>query len=146
MQSFYYFDQLQFNLRKSIGLNLTIPILNGWQARNRISTAVINKKRAEFIASTERIKLRQNIEQAFANLTSSQARFQTSTKQAEATEIAYQAAQKRFENGSTHFVDLNLAKTNYDRAQSNLVRVKYEFVFRKKILDFYQNKPITLQE
>ena len=44
-----------------------------------------------------------------------------------------------------HFVDLNLAKTNDDRAQSNLVRAKYEFVFRKKVLDFYQDKPLTLQ-
>jgi len=45
-----------------------------------------------------------------------------------------------------HFVDLNLAKTNYDRAQLNLVGFKYDFAFRKKILDFYQDKPLTLQE
>jgi len=43
-----------------------------------------------------------------------------------------------------HFVDLNLAKTNYDRAQLNLVRFKYDFAFRKKILDFYLNQPLGL--
>ena len=146
MQDFLYFDQLKFNLGKYVGLNLSIPILNGWQARNRISNAQIARKRAEFAADNARIQLRQNIELAYTNLTAAQTRLETSQKQAKSSEVAYLAAQKRFENGSVHFVDLNLAKTNYDRAQLNEVRAKYDYVFRKKILDFYQDKPLTLQE
>jgi outer membrane protein len=146
MQDFYYFDQLNFNMRKAYGVSLSVPILNSWQARNRISNAVIAKKRAEFLADNSRIRLRQNIEQAYTNLVAAQNRFETSRTQVEASEIAYVASQKRFENGSVHFVDLNLAKTNYDRAQFNLVRNKYDYLFRKKILDFYQNKPLILEE
>lgn len=146
MQDFYYFDQLDFNLRKAFGVSLTIPILNSWQARTRISNAIIARKRAEFLAENTRIKLRQEIEQAYSNLLSAKTRHETAQAQAEATTVAYQAAQKRFKNGSVHFVDLNLAKTNFDRAQSNVVRAKYDLVFRKKILDFYQNKPLTLHE
>ncbi|KAA5549026.1 TolC family protein [Adhaeribacter rhizoryzae] len=146
MENFYYLDQLKFNLGRYVGLNLSIPILNGWQTRNRISNAVITRKRAEFAADNARIQLRQNIEQAYTNLNAAQTRLETSRKQADASAIAYQAAQKRFENGSVHFVDLNLAKTNYDRAQLNMVRARYDYVFRKKILDFYQDKPLTLQE
>ena len=144
-EGFYYFDQLNFNLRNSFGLSLRIPILNNWQARTQISNAQIYRKRTEFLAENARHQLRQNIEQAYIDLTSAQTRFETAQSQAEATEMAYQAAQKRFENGSVHFVDLNLAKTNFDRAQLNLVRFKYDFAFRKKILDFYLNKPLTLQ-
>ena len=144
MQDFYYFDQLDFNLRNSFGASLSIPILNNWQARTRISNAIIARKRTEFLAETSRIKLRQDIEQAYNNLTAAQIRFETAKSQAEATEVAYVAAQKRFENGSVHFVDLNLAKTNYDRAQLNLVRFKYDFAFRRKILDFYLNQPLTI--
>jgi outer membrane protein len=143
-EDFQYFDQLKSNLRKSVGLTLSFPILNGWQVRNRISTAVIGRKQAELAASKARIQLRQQIELAYSQLLAAQTRLQVSQRQAEATALAYQAAQKRFESGSVHFVDLNLAKTNDDRAQSNLVRAKYEYVFRKKVLDFYQDKPLTL--
>jgi len=143
MQDFFYFDQLNFNLRNSFGVSLSIPILNNWQMRTRISNATIVRKRAELLAETSRIQLRQDIEQAYNNLAAAQTRFETAKSQSEATEVAYQAAQKRFENGSVHFVDLNLAKTNYDRAQLNLVRFKYDFAFRKKILDFYINQPLT---
>jgi outer membrane protein len=87
-----------------------------------------------------------NIELAYTHLLATQSRLEISRRQAYASEIAYQAAQERFENGHVHFVELNLAKTNYDRAQLNVVRAKYDYVFRKKILDFYQNKPLTLQE
>jgi outer membrane protein len=129
-----------------VGVSLSFPILNGWQVRNRISTAIITRKKAEMTASNARIQLRQQIEGAWSQLVAAQARLEVSGRQAEATAQAYLAAQKRFESGSVHFVDLNLAKTNDDRAQSNLVRAKYEYVFRKKVLDFYQDKPLTLQE
>lgn len=142
-EDFRYFDQLKFNLRKSVGLSLSFPILNGWQVRNQISTAVIGRKQAELAASNARIQLRQQIELAYSQMLAARDRLQVSRQQAEATALAYQAAQKRFESGSVHFVDLNLAKTNDDRAQSNLVRAKYEYVFRKKVLDFYQDKPLT---
>lgn len=143
-EDFRYFDQLEFNLRKAAGLSLSFPILNGWRVRNQISTAVISRKKAELAASNTRIQLRQQIELAYAQLLAARGRLQVCQRQAETTALAYQAAGKRFESGIVHFVDLNLAKTNDDRAQSNLVRAKYEYVFRKKVLDFYQDKPLAL--
>ncbi|MGV3504606.1 MAG: TolC family protein [Adhaeribacter sp.] len=144
-EDFQYVDQLKYNLRKSVGISLSLPILNGWQVRNQISNAVLARKKAELEASNARMELRQQIELAWSQLSAAQTRLQVCRAQAEATAQAYLAAQKRFESGSVHFVDLNLAKTNDDRAQSNLVRAKYDYVFRKKVLDFYQDKPLTLQ-
>ena len=136
-ESFYYFDQLEFNMRKSISLNLTIPILNNWQNRARLSNAIIAEKTAEYTAENARLQLRQNIELAHSNLEAAQTRFQTATRQVNASKIAYEAAQKRFESGSVHFVDLNLAKTNYDKALSSQVQAKYDYLFRERILEFY---------
>ena len=31
-----------------------------------------------------------------------------------------------------------------ERAESELVQAKYEFVFRSKILDYYRGEPLTL--
>jgi outer membrane protein len=137
MGNFYYFDQLEFNMRKSIGLNLSIPILNSWQNRARLSNALIAEKTAEYAAENVRLQLRQNIELAHNNLEAAQIRYQTATRQVNASRVAYDAAQKRFESGSVHYVDLNLAKTNYDKALSNQVQAKYDYLFRERVLDFY---------
>lgn len=137
MQDFFYFDQIKFNMSRSIGLNLSIPILNSWQNRARLSNALINEKTAEYTAENTRLLLRQNIELAHNNLEAAQIRYQTSSRQVNASKIAYDAAQKRFESGSVHYVDLNLAKTNYDKALSNQVQAKYDYLFRERVLDFY---------
>ncbi|RDC65468.1 TolC family protein [Adhaeribacter pallidiroseus] len=137
MENFYYFDQLQFNMRKSIGLNLSIPILNSWQNRARLSNALITEKTAEYAAENVRLQLRQNIELAHNNLEAAQIRYKTATRQVNASKVAYDAAQKRFESGSVHYVDLNLAKTNYDKALSNQVQAKYDYLFRERVLNFY---------
>jgi hypothetical protein len=34
-------------------------------------------------------------------------------------------------------------KTNLDKAKANQIQAKYDFIFRTKILDYYQNKPLT---
>jgi outer membrane protein len=57
---------------------------------------------------------------------------------------AFDYAQKRFDVGMINAVDYNIAKTNLYRAQSDLVKAKFDYIFRIKILDFYQGKPLTL--
>ena len=39
-------------------------------------------------------------------------------------------------------VDYLIAKNNMDRATINATITRYEFVFRNKILDFYEGKPL----
>jgi outer membrane protein len=38
--------------------------------------------------------------------------------------------------------DYNTAKNKMAKAQSDLLQAKYEYVFKAKVLDFYQGKPL----
>jgi outer membrane protein len=49
---------------------------------------------------------------------------------------------QRFELGAINYVENQLSENNLFQAKSDLTRAKYNFIFRKKILDFYQGKPI----
>jgi outer membrane protein len=71
-----------------------------------------------------------------------QKRYSATLAQTNALERSFKAAESRYNVGASNFVDYNLAKTNLDRAKSNLVVAKYDYIFRIKILDFYQNKPL----
>jgi outer membrane protein len=49
---------------------------------------------------------------------------------------------QRFEIGASNYVEFRIAETDLVQARSDLARAKFNFIFRKKLLDFYQGKPI----
>lgn len=138
-----YSRQIKNNISQSLSVNMFIPILNGWQARNRVSRAVIQQKQAELDAQTLKVTLRQNIEQAYNNMVIASRRFVAFQTQVNALTTALRAAEIRLTAGASNQVDFTLAKQNLSVAQSNMVQSKYDYVFRTKVLDFYQNKPLT---
>jgi len=49
------------------------------------------------------------------------------------------AVESKISAGTVNSVEYVLAKTNFDRARSNLVQAKYEVLLQQKILDFYKD-------
>src|SRR5690606_1166383 len=111
-----YFNQLDFNLRRGVSLNLDIPIFNGWQAKSAISRARINKEIAEYDAVNTRNILRQNIEQAYLDVLAAQKRFTASKVQVAALQEAFRVNEQRFNLGAINSLDYNLASTNLNVA------------------------------
>lgn len=143
-EKYSFTEQIKNNLNKSIGLSLQIPIFNRFQVRNRVKLATLTKRNSELVADNTRLALRQNIENAYANLVASGNRYRATLAQVQALEAAFGASESRLNAGSINVTEYNIAKTNLDRARAGLVQAKYDYVFRVKILDFYQNKPLNL--
>jgi outer membrane protein len=138
-----YFKQLGRNSSQNLGLNLNIPIFNKYSNKTRLAQSNLQKINAELSAQSARQTLRQNIEQAYVNLNNSTKKFDALKVQVAALEESFRAAESRFNAGAIDFVSYSLQKTNLDKARANQVQAKYDYVFRTKILDFYQNKPLT---
>lgn len=138
-----YFRQLNDNLSNFIGVRLNVPIINGWQTRTQINQAEVRYKISQLDAQDTRIQLRQDIEQAYNSMLAAAATFQSSNEQVAALDLAFKATESRFNVGLLNSVDYNLAKVNLDRARANQIQAKYDYVFRTKILDFYQNKSLS---
>ena len=136
--------QLNNNLGKSLQFNLQIPILNGLQARTNVQRAKINQQLAEVRSEQARLVLRQTIEQAYADALAAQRQYLASSRQVEALTLAYRNAEIRFNNGLLNGTEFNIAKNNLTAAESSMIQAKYSFVFRRKVLDFYQGRPISL--
>ena len=138
-----YFDQLNNTQNKVISLNLNIPIFAKYANRTRIMQAGLQKENAEIEAERARLTLRQNIEQAYVNMLNAANKYEASSQQVSALEESFRASESRFNAGAIDFVSYNLQKTNLDKARLGLIQVKYDYVFRTKILDFYQGKSLT---
>jgi outer membrane protein len=142
-QEIYGFrDQLKDNLYKSVNLTLSIPIFNGFNARSNLQRAMIANEQARIASREVDNTLRQNVETSFNNAVAASKAYNASLRQVQAREEAYRMAKQRFDIGAANYVEYQLAENDLFQARSDLARGKYEFIFRKKVIDFYQGKPL----
>ena len=135
-----YFDQLNSNRSTYVGLNLKIPILNNRQARSKLTIAELNAQNQQLSTKLARLQLKQNVEQAYENLSSAKSRYEVVSEQVDKLQEAYLLSESQFEAGTISSVDYNLAKTTLDRAKVTHIQLIYDYRFRVLVLNFYQNK------
>lgn len=138
-------DQFSDNLSRSLSLNLSIPVFNRWQTEAGVQRSKINQQRAQITAQETRNQLRQNIETAYNDALAASKSFAASTKQVEALEESFRVTQNQYNLGAVNFTEFQVANNNLVQAKSDLIRAKYQYLFRLKILDFYQGKPLTIE-
>ncbi|MDX1903977.1 MAG: TolC family protein [Thermonemataceae bacterium] len=139
-----FINQMDFNRSTFVSLNLNIPIYSQGRNKNAITQARIQEKNQNYQAQLLRQQLRQTIEQAYNDMKLAQSNYEARQKQVESLELNFKAVESKFNVGASNYLDYNLAKISLDQAKTNLIRSKYEYVFRIKVLDFYLNKPISL--
>jgi outer membrane protein len=135
-----YSNQLKNNRFTSFGVGLNIPIFNSSFARNRVKLSEINLKSSELTELETKRLLHQQIDQAYLNMNNAYERYKVLLSQVTAYEESFKAAEIRFKAGVGTSVDYLTAKDRLDRANINLVNAKYDFVLRKKVLDYYNGK------
>ena len=139
-----YIDQLDENFGQNVGVQISVPIYSrGFNKidEERAKIGVMNAKvQSEQTLNT----LKTNVQDALAQARNAKLSQDATQKTYEAAEAAYQNAQKRFDLGAINTFDLTTARNNLDIAQRDAVVAKYEYIFRLKVLDFYQGRPIKL--
>jgi outer membrane protein len=139
-QNIAYVDQFRNNYRTNISLGLSIPILNYFQNRNKITLAKINLQTARDVEQTNQLQLKVNIDKAYDNMAAAYERYQLILKQTEAFTQSFYIAEARFNAGASTSVDFLIVKGNLDRAKTNLINARYDYLIRTRILDYYQGK------
>ncbi|NEU08565.1 TolC family protein [Flavihumibacter sp. R14] len=137
-QKINYNDQIKNNFSSSFSINLRIPIFNTVYAKSRIAQAKVDLMNAELIEETTQLQLKQAVDQAYFNMQAAKERYEAITRQVEAFKKSFSAAEVRFNAGATTSVDYSVAKNNFDRASINLINIRYEYILRTKILDYYR--------
>lgn len=135
-----YGDQWSNNFNTSLSIGLQIPILNGWQTKTKIAQAKIAARRAELVEKSAKIQVQQNVQQAYSNMQAGYERLSKLESQVMDYSEVFRSADVRFNLGAINSVDYLIAKTNLDKANINLIAAKYDYVFRTKILDYYEGK------
>lgn len=137
-------QQLGDNMGYNLGFNLSVPIFNRFQTKSGVTRAEIRKKQAELQLVDRKLKLREQIEKAYADATAALDQFVSSESSLIAQEELFKNAQESFSSGVMTSFDFDQVRNRLVNAQSTAVNAKYNFVFRTKLLEYYYGIPITL--
>lgn len=137
--------QLKSDARQVAGLTLYFPIFGKASRFINISTSKLQRQINSWNLIDAKLQLRQSIEQAYANAKAAAESYQANKKSLVSSQKAYDATEVRYRAGAATNFDIQQAKENLIAAESQMIQAKYTYVFRLKILDFYQGKPITLK-
>ncbi|MFW6290327.1 MAG: TolC family protein [Mariniphaga sp.] len=137
-------EQIKSNSRYGFGISLNIPIFNRFQVKNAVSNAKLQIQDYEYRLQTASNVLRKDIEQAYTNALAALNKYISAEKAVESMEEAFRYTEEKFNVGMINTVEYNESKNYLTVARSELLQARYEFIFRAKILDFYNGIPIEL--
>ena len=135
-------DQFNENVNKSVGFTLSVPLFNGLQNITSIKNAKLNVLNAKYTQDLTEQNLYKTIAQAYANANAGLSKYNANKLSVEAAELSFNFTQQKFNAGAISVFEFNTAKTRLQNAQSNLIQSKYDYIFKLKVLDYYQGKEL----
>lgn len=139
-----FFQQINDNKGHSFSLNLNIPIFSRYQNKTNLAKSSLQVENRKLALEQAKIDLESNIQRAFTDAKAALKTYISSQKSVTARQLSFDNAQERYNIGSLNALDLEQNRTQLVRAKSSLVRAKYDFIFKTKVLDFYLGKPLNL--
>jgi outer membrane protein len=137
-------DQLWINDGISYGAQLNIPIFNGFSTRNNIKRSQISVEQARIQLEQTKLDLETTINQAYVDVENNAKAYDASLKTLDARRLAYEYTKDRFEVGLMNAFDFSQAQSRVDNAEAEVIRNKYNYIFRIKVLEFFYGLPIVL--
>ncbi|MEO5893789.1 MAG: TolC family protein [Ferruginibacter sp.] len=139
-QKIKYGTQLNNNLSSAYGISIAIPLFNSFRTRSNVKLAKNEERNSQLVADNIKFQLRQAIEQAYVNISTTYKRYTVLQEQSAAYAESFRIAGIRFENGVINSPEYLIAKNNLDRTNATIITTRYEYLLRMKVLDFYMGK------
>jgi len=133
-----YKDQLDNNLSTVVGVSVSLPLFNGFRAKNNVALEKIKFEESLVELDRTRQEIKNTIAQVYFDMNASYMRYQSLVKQVEAFNESYRINEVRFNNGVSNFLAYITSKNNFDNAKTNLANAKYEYLLLVKILEYYR--------
>ena len=126
-------------------LRMVFLLEAGAKGQHRPIVTQLQMQARQLDVESKQLTLWQNISQAYADAKAAVESYFANQKSYESAKQAFDVADKRYAVGMMSNLEFQQAKTNMLNAEAEVLKAKYTYIFKTKILDFYQGKPITLK-
>jgi len=129
--------QFKNNSQERLSLSLNIPIFNHFSTSDGVKQAKIAFKMQEISLEEIKNNITKEIEQAYTNAIASHDKYIAAQKAVEAATISFEYEEIKYNAGSSTHYEYTDAKIKYQKALSQLIQTKFDYLFRVKILEYY---------
>jgi len=138
-----YLNQLDFNFRRFVQLNLSIPIFNNWQVKSNVANAQIGLENARLNELNQRNLLRQTVEQVYLNVRANAQQYQAAERRVAQFQRAFEDTERRYQAQAIDVYAYNQSQNDLTAAEADALQAKYNYLLSMKVLDFYLDRPLT---
>lgn len=138
-----FLDQFDMYKGHNFGLQLNIPIFSGFAIQNNIERSRVNLEKTKLALEQTELDLERNIYTAYSDAKGAMETYLATVEMLKAREEAFRYTKERYENGMATSFDYNQAQTLLVNTKSDLLRTKYDYLFRTRILEFYFGIPLV---
>lgn len=139
-----FFTQLDDNLGYGLSFNVNIPIFNRNQTKSNVNRQLINYEISKFGLENQKLQLQQTIQKAFYDAKAAVKTYESAGKSLIAQKEAFKNAQESYNLGAMTQFDFDQVRSRFVNAEGAIIRAKYDYVFKTKVLKFYYGESILL--
>jgi outer membrane protein len=108
-----------------------------------IDNAKLGIMQSEYELKTKQNSLNQDVFTAQTSLKAAVKQFTANKKNLDAATVAYSYAEEKFKFGVINTYEFETVKNRLVTAQTSLAQAKFEYMFRKSIVQFYETGDLT---
>jgi len=138
-----FFQQINDNKGHGFNLNITIPLFSRFQNKTAVAKSKIQEDNAKLNLDKTKLDLESNIQRVYTDAQAAMKTFIASNKSLEARQLSFDNARERYDIGALNAFELDQNRVQLVNAEANLIKAKFDFIFKTKVLDFYMGKPLT---
>jgi outer membrane protein len=136
-------NQFKDNVNKSVGFTLSVPLFNGLSTYSSVKTAKLQLLNSKYGYDLSKQQLYKTIAQAYADAQAALNKYGAAKSSFEAAKLSFGFTEQKFNAGAMNSFDYSTAKNRLLKAQADVLNAKFDYIFKLKVLDYYQGKPLT---
>lgn len=137
-------NQFNRNFNQSVGLVLSIPILNGFAGQGNLRKAKLKYQYAQASEHLAKQSLKKVIDEAVWDVQATQKKFNAAQLSFKSADDAFKVISQRYGVGLVSSQDVSIAETDRNRAEFAMIQSRYDLIFKSKVIDYYLGNPIKL--
>ncbi|MCM1078325.1 MAG: TolC family protein [Bacteroidales bacterium] len=136
--------QWKHNWNNTVGVSVSVPILNNRRNRSAVEKAVLQRQTSELEIQDRQKQLYNSIEGYWLNAVNAWQQFRSACTNTESMQASFELVSEQFNLGLKNLVELMDGKNNLQSARQSKLQSKYTFILNEQLLKFYAGESINL--
>lgn len=131
-----FFVQSKDNFAQQLAVTVSVPIFNKGKIKRQLKQIEFNKQNIQLSADNERLAQQQILDKLLLELDENRKQYDIATEASTATAQSLDYTLRSFEAGKASIYDINTSKSNLIKAETEVIRSKYNVVFNQLMLRY----------